>query len=57
LKHAAALALAQLMAPLTLPHLQACACAIAFCPDSGRHPSLEKNCGLPLAKAAAAAGQ
>lgn len=57
LKRAAALALAQAMAPLSVLHLQACACALAFCPDTTKHSSLEKNCGLPLFQAAATADE
>ena len=57
LKHAAALALAQATAPLTLLHLQACACAVAFCPDTDEHSSLDKNCALPVFKAAATADE
>ncbi|TFC99407.1 hypothetical protein E3T28_09240 [Cryobacterium sinapicolor] len=53
LKHAAALAMSQATAPLSLLHAQACACALAFCPDTNKHPSLGKNCGLPLFNAAA----
>jgi hypothetical protein len=53
LKYAMQLATAHATAPLNVMHIKACACALAFCPDSGAHPSLEKNCGIPLLTAAA----
>jgi hypothetical protein len=52
LKQAVQLAIANPMAPLHALHLQACPCAVFFCPDTGAHPSLEQNCEIPLAKAA-----
>ncbi|MEB0286204.1 hypothetical protein QN355_06530 [Cryobacterium sp. 10S3] len=53
LKHAVQLAMAGSIAPLSLLHLKACVCAVALCPESGKHPSLEKNCSIPIFKAAA----
>ena len=57
LKHAVQLALENQLAPLRVLHLQACVCAVAFCPDPGKHSSLEKNCVIPLAKAAPIRGE
>lgn len=54
LKHAAQCAMANAVTPLSVLHVQACACALAFCPDASEHRSLEKNCGIPFLKAAGA---
>lgn len=36
------------LAPLLVLHVKVCCLAIALCPDEDEHPSLKKNCGLPL---------
>jgi hypothetical protein len=53
LKRAVTLAASGLFAPLTALHLKACALALALCPDESAHPSLDKNCVMPLLKAGA----
>lgn len=52
LKQVVQLGIANPMAPLHALHLQACLCAVFFCPDTGAHPSLEPNCAIPVAQAA-----
>lgn len=50
LKRAVKLATGPLVAHLTPLHAQACALAVALCPDHEEHPSLTANCVLPIMK-------
>ncbi len=50
LKRAVKMAAAPLVAHLTLLHVQACALAVALCPDDRAHPSLATNCAVPIMK-------
>lgn len=48
LKRAVQLATSGLLAPLVTLHLKACFLALAFCPGTNAHGSLERNCSVPL---------
>lgn len=48
LKRAVQLAASGLLAPLDTMHLKACTVALAFCPNTNAHDSLNRNCSLPL---------
>lgn len=51
LRHATRLAAANSLAPLSVLHLKACICAVAFCPKPEGHRSLEANCEVHLVNA------
>lgn len=50
LKRAVQVAMENAMAPLVVLHLNACICALTFCPASEKHRSLEENCTMPLVR-------